>query len=93
MKGKFEWAAKKEDNNDNPLLKLLKSDKKILIRQSLSLLPGKLMYKRFDNMTKNKKHQSIVSSVEFHPKKDIAFTVGLDKKLQLFKVEQVSTLI
>lgn len=53
MKGKFEWAAKKEENNENPLLKLLKSDKKILVRKSLTLLPDKLMYKRFDNVTKN----------------------------------------
>ena len=49
------------------------------------------MYKRLDNVTKNNRHQSIITSIQFHPHKNILFTVGLDKTLKLFEVDQKST--
>ena len=36
MKGRYEWAFKKQEG-ENALMKLLKSDRKIVIKQSLSL--------------------------------------------------------
>jgi len=94
-KGIYDWAFTKKEEDDeeseDEITKLLKSDKRVKNKHSIALQPGNLNYTRKAPITKNESHSSVLQAVEFHPSESLVFTAGLDKRLKLFSVGETSS--
>uniref|UniRef100_A0A7S3FW26 Uncharacterized protein n=1 Tax=Strombidium rassoulzadegani TaxID=1082188 RepID=A0A7S3FW26_9SPIT len=70
----------------DPIQKLLQSSTPLFKRSTLVLKPEHIKFQKLVNANYGHEHQSIVSSVCFHPSENILMTSGLDRKVKLFEV-------
>ena len=96
----YKWAYDKneaeeetnesENSGENSLEKLLKTNKKAIDVEEHSNIKDSsiLRITQLADLNKEQTHNSIISSLCFHPTKDnLALTAGLDKKLKLFAID------
>lgn len=94
----FNWAAPKQPSeqpnaagasaNDDPILALLQSNTSVFSKNEVILKSGHLRFSKMINANYGHEHESIVSSLNFHPSENIVMTSGLDRKVKLFEVQQ-----
>ena len=79
-----------EDSDDSedsdPIGALLKSNTAIFSRSEDMLQSGNLKFSKLRNANAASQHQSIVSSMSFHPSENLLLTAGLDRKAKLIQV-------
>lgn len=68
----------------DPISLLLQSNTQIFSKQSSVLKPGHLSFQKLVNANYGHEHQSVVTSLNFHPSESILMTSGLDRKVKLF---------
>ncbi|CDW85091.1 u3 small nucleolar rna-associated protein 18 homolog [Stylonychia lemnae] len=93
----FSWAAlptqdgnvlsvAQDDEDDDPITKLLKSNANVYQKKDLILKPEKLNFSRLQPANSGHYHESVVTNLQFHPKENILLTCGLDRKAKLFNI-------
>ncbi len=94
----FKWAEEFEDdetelnkNNNGDLDLLLKTNKSIINESKILLSSNILKINQLPQITKlpNYKHNSITTSLNFHPyKNNVIVSTGLDKTMKIFQIEK-----
>ena len=94
----FNWAAPKPPSeqpnaagasaNDDLIMALLQSNTSVFSKNEVILKSGHLRFSKMINANYGHEHESIVSSLNFHPSENIVMTSGLDRKVKLFEVQQ-----
>ena len=72
-----------DDDSDDPIGNLLKSNTAIFSRSEELLKPGILKQHKLRNANASTQHQSVVTSMSFHPSENLLITAGLDRKAKL----------
>ena len=86
-----EESSTNESSSMNSLENLLRTNKSVVSNETHTNIKDSSILKitQLGDLNKGNSHNSIVSSLTFHPTKDnIAMTTGLDKKLKLFSIDQ-----
>jgi U3 small nucleolar RNA-associated protein 18 len=77
-----------DQNNENYIESLLRTNKNLTEGEINIKDTNFLRITQLADLNKGHHHNSIVSTLSFHPTKDnIAYTTGLDKKLKLFSID------
>ncbi len=76
-------SASDSDDSDDPIGNLLKSNTAVFSRSEDVLKSGTLKYAKLRNANAASQHQSVVTSMNFHPSENILMTAGLDRKAKL----------
>mmetsp|Transcript_7775 Transcript_7775/g.9366 ORF Transcript_7775/g.9366 Transcript_7775/m.9366 type:complete len:158 (+) Transcript_7775:195-668(+) len=74
------------EESDDPIGNLLKSNTAIFSRSEDILKNGTLKFQKLRNANAASQHQSIVSSMSFHPSENLLMTSGLDRKAKLIQI-------
>lgn len=89
----FQWAKPKPEAfnegevEEDPISKLLHSNTQIFERSDQVLQAGTLQYQKLKPANSASLHQSVVTSVQFHPSECLLLTTGLDRKAKLINVQ------
>ena len=75
-----------DDDSDDPIGRLLKSNTAIFGRSEDLLKNGTLQYNKLRNANAASQHQSVVTCMDFHPTENLLLTSGLDRKAKLIQV-------
>ena len=78
---------KTAEEDDDPILALLRSNTSVFSKNEVILKSGHLKFSKMVNANYGHEHESIVSSLNFHPSENIIMTSGLDRKVKLFEVQ------
>ena len=78
--------ADSESDSDDPIGALLKSNTAIFSRNEDLLKGGSLKFAKLRNANAASQHQSVVSSMSFHPTENLLLTAGLDRKAKLIQI-------
>ena len=94
----FNWAKevpkeKEEEVVEDPIQALLQSNTSIFQHDSTMFKANKLDFQKLVNANNGHEHQSVVTSLNFHPSENILMTSGLDRKVKLFQVTHDETLL
>lgn len=92
----FSWANAESTEDDtrkpsaveaelDPISALLQSNTKIFSKTEL-LNANHLKFSKLVNANYGHEHESITSSISFHPSQNILMSSGLDRKVKLFEV-------
>ena len=85
----FKWAEQTEEQNEDKgeLDNLLTTNVNIINEKKILNQTNQIKISMLTPITKAHQHQSITTSINFHPKQsNIAITTGLDKKMQIFNI-------
>lgn len=75
-----------DEESDDPIGELLKSNTAIYSKNTEMLKSGTLRYSKLRNANAASQHQSVVTSMSFHPSDNLLMTAGLDRKAKLIQI-------
>ena len=75
-----------DDGSEDPIGDLLRSNTAIFSKNNEILKSGTLNYTKLRNANATSQHQSVVTSLSFHPSENLLMTAGLDRKAKLIQV-------
>lgn len=95
----FKWARKVDEPKsgaasdpvqDDPIAALLQSNTNVFKKNQMVLSAGKIAFQKLPHANYGHEHESVLSSLCFHPRENLLLTTGLDRQAKLVQVAHSS---
>ena len=95
----FKWARKVDEpksgaaanaTEEDPIAALLQSNANVFKRNQMVLSAGKIAFQKLPHANYGNEHDSVLSSLCFHPRENSLLTTGLDRQAKLMQVSHNS---